>query len=204
MCIPAAAVSAVTSGLGIVQGFQQAAFAQQQANIQHQNAQIQANYERQAQVAKHIGDVRAQQAQSLAAQQQIFYNGEAANKAWVAEQTKLNEAKKAAAFKSQEIYAKSIGATGKVLASGATGKSVGLLALDANRQAGFAQAKENATISSAEQAAGVAIESIGLRNQSQNNQVLSSLSAPVEAPMFASMPTGNAPMNLGIPSYNWG
>lgn len=208
MCVAAAGLSSVmgvvSSGLGIVQGFQQAAFAQQQANLQHQNAQIQANYERQAQVAKHIGDVRAQQAQTLAAQQQIHYNSEAANKAWTAEQVKLNEARQAAAFKSQEIYAKSIGAQGRVLATGATGQSVGLLTMDAERQAGFAQAKENATIRSAEQATGVAMESIGIQNQSQNNQVRSNLSAPVAAPQLAPMPAGNAPMNLAIPSYNWG
>ena len=211
MCVAAAGLTAASqvmgiasSALGIMQGFQQAAFAQQQANLQHQNAQRQAHFERQQQVAKHIGDVRAQQAQTVAAQQQAFFNSEAANKSWTAEQVKLNEARAQAAFKSQEIYAKQIGAAGSVLATGATGQSVGLLVSDTERQAGFGMAKENATLRSAIDAASVQNESIELQNRSANNQVKSNLSAPVGAPIFSTDPVGNAPLNLGIPSYNWG
>lgn len=197
------AISAAGTAFSIMAANQQAAFAKQQANIQHANAQRQAQFDREAQVTKHMGDVKAQQAQTVAATKQIHNNALAANTAWNAEQLKVDEARSKAAFKAQEIYAKSIGAKGTVLASGQTGQSVGLLAMDAERQAGLAQAEENASLRSALDASEVQAQSIGLQNQSADNQVLSSLSGPVAAPQFAPMPVGGNPLDLAIPEYQW-
>jgi len=228
MCLPlagaaagsAAAISATTAvigtvtsvasaAMGIMQSQQQAAMAQQQAVMQAEQAQqtMDLQYRQQQQqgqiqnkqaIAQYTGQVRAQQASVEAYQKQIGNVNQAASMSYVAEQVKLNEKRDAAAFKAQEIYAKSIGAQGKILASGATGQSVGLLVRDAERQAGFATAKQNAMLRSADQQAGVSQEIAYQQAQSSANQAYSSVQAPVQAPELD--PYG---LELGIPTYNW-
>lgn len=217
--ISAAAFSAVTTvaGLGLsyyqqqrsqaIQGQQfayQAQVSQQQNNLAYQNAQRQAFFERQAQAIKHSGDVRAQQAQTIAYNKNLFFNSEAANRVYTAEQLKLQEARDRAAFKSQEIYAKSIGSLGRVLSTGATGGSVGLLALDSQRQAGLATSQQNASLRSAENQMGINTSIAQNKAESENNVALSRVAAPIQAPLFAQDPAGfGTNLNLGIPSYNW-
>jgi hypothetical protein len=217
--ISAAAFGAFTSvaGLGLsyyqqaqAQQVQQAQFnyqvaaTQQQNNLAYQNAQRQAFYEREAQAIKHQGDVRAQQAQMLAYNQNVFNSSEAVNRVYTAEQMKLKEARDKAAFKSQEIYAKSIGSLGRVLSTGATGQSVGLLAMDTQRQAGIAAAQQSASLRSATDQYGVNVSMAQLKQESDNNMALSRVSAPVQAPRFAPEPTGfGTNLGLGIPSYRW-
>ena len=112
-----------SSAFGIIQGQQQAAQQQQAAlmqaqqaeqnmNLQYAAAQRQAHQERQAQVQKHIGETRIAQAGTLSYYNQLNNNNEAANKAYVAEQVKMNEARDKAAFQAQKNYAKAIGAQG--------------------------------------------------------------------------------------------
>lgn len=201
---------------GIAQAQQQQEIQQQQFLFQHQmqvqqmdqqyrQQQRQVQFERRQQVLKHIGDVKAQQASALSYQKQVFFNSEAANRVYTAEQLKLNEARAKAAFKSQEIYAKQIGAMGKVLASGATGQSVGLLTIDSQRQAGFAEAEQNATLRSAELAMASTVQGAANENMSANNQALAKVPAPVQAPLLSPDVSGiGKNLNLGIPSYNWG
>lgn len=228
MCLPlagaaagsAAAISATTAvigtvtsvagtAMGIMQAQQQAQMAQQQAVMQANQAQqtMDLQYKQQQQqgqaqnkqaIANYQGQVRAQQASQNAYQAQIGNINEAASMSYVAEQVKLNEKRDAAAFKSQEIYAKSIGAQGKILASGATGQSVGLLQTDAERQAGFATAKQNAMLRSAEQQSDVSQQVAYNQAQSSANTAYSSVQAPAQAPELD--PYG---LELGIPSMNW-
>ena len=103
------------------------------------------------------------------AEAQSKLNNEAANRAYVGQQGKLEEARKKAAFAQQTLLAKSIGAKGSILASGRTGQSVGLLARDVDRQQGFATAQDLASIDSARNAAIVAMEGDYLKAQSANN-----------------------------------
>lgn len=227
MCvvIGAAAVSAISaigtigglasSAFGIMQGqqqaqqqqqaaYMQAQQAQQNMDLQYQSAQRQAHSERQAQVQKHIGDTRVQQASTLAYYNQLHNNNEAANKSYVAEQTKLNEAKDKAAFQAQKNYAKSIGAQGRILASGATGQSVGLLSLDVERQKGFADAETSAGLRSAEQSAAVGMDTAYTQAKSANNTAYNNLTPTVQAPLMTPDPQGvGENLNLGIPTYNW-
>lgn len=199
------AISAIGTVAGIAQAQQQAAFAQQQAAIQTQNAQQQANFERMSQQAKHIGDVRAQQAATNSYVKQIFNNDSAANKVYMQEQAVMQEANAKAAFKSQEIYAKQIGAVGSVLSTGMTGQSVGLLALDAERQAGFAQAQSDASTRSAEIMSGIRSDMAFNRAESANNEAASRVPAPVSAPQMSPWPLGiGGKKDPGVPSYNWG
>ena len=123
----------------------------------------------------------------------------------MAEQLKVQEAATKAAFKSQEIYAKSIGAMGKVLASGQTGQSVGLMAMDTSRQAGFGLAEQSASIRGAIHAGDVAMDAAYHKNQSANNEALSRLPASPSHPTLTPDPVGmGTNLGLGIPSYNWG
>lgn len=217
MCLPLLGliVSAAGTAAGIAQGQaslnqQKEQFAYQQEmnrrqmDMQYQNAQKQAAYNREQQVAKYMGEVRANHAATLAYQQQVFNNSEAANRVYVAEQVKLQEAATKAAFKSQEIYAKSIGAMGKVLASGMTGQSVGLMALDTERQAGFGIAEQNASLDSAELQAATAMQTAESQNKSENNLAASKLPQAPLHPVLEMEPGGfGTRLNLGIPSYNW-
>jgi len=227
MCIAIGAAAASTisaigtigglasSAFGIMQGQQQAQQQQQAAYMQAQQAQQNMNQQyaqaqqnafrdRQAQVQKHIGETRAQQANHLSYYRQLTNNNEAANKSYVQEQAKLNEAKTAAAFKAQAHYAKSIGARGKLLATGATGQSVGLLALDVERQEGLANAEQNASLRSAEQAAVIGADIAYTQAKSANNTAYSNLMPTVQAPLLTPDPGGTGDnLNLGIPTYNW-
>ena len=215
MAVVSAGISAISVGAGIVGQQQQlkaqAAQAQYQANernrqlaSQHEQAQRKSFNTRQQQIAQYTGQVKAQQAANLSYNKQIGFNNEAANRVYVAEQTKEQEARDKAAFKSQQIYAKQIGSLGSVLAAGGTGQSYGLLAQDTARQAGFAQAEQNASLRSARAASAVAMEGGRLQSQSANNQALSSLPAPVSHPLLEMAPAGiGRDLGLGIPSYNW-
>ena len=147
-----------------------------------------------------MGDVAQQQAQTEAYTNQILNNQNAANRSFAQEQTKLDEARTQAAFKAQEIYGKQIGAKGSVLATGATGQSVGLLALDADRQAGLAQAEQNATVESAADQAAVAGQMIFDQQTSANNQAYSQLAIAPAHPTFSPSPGGGP---IEAPTYNW-
>lgn len=228
MCAPVVpllglAVSAIGTGFGIVQSQQQAAAQAEQARQSQEMANQQAaqqrlarnqqlqmqydqaakdlTYQRQQQINSHIGQVKSQQAAYLAYNEQLINNERALQRGTESEQLKLKEARDAAAFKSQEIYAKSIGNQGRVLASGASGQSIGLLAMDAERQSGLQEAEQNASVRSAETSAGFALDSLASDFNSQNTQALNNVPDPVQAPSFAPNPIG---VTVGIPDYNWG
>ena len=112
---------------------------------------------------------------SLAAGKQIDLNNQAANSAYMQEQTKLNEAKKKAAFENQTLLAKSIGAKGTILASGRTGQSIGVILGDVDRQIGFEKAMNQATLDSKRDASIIAMEGNWLKAQSENNKAKSSI-----------------------------
>ena len=202
------AISAASTGIGMYQAQQsmqyQADMARQQQDLSYRQAQQQQRFQNESIVNKHIGQVKAQQAASNAANMAWFYGDQSANKAWVSQQQKFNEVKDKAAFKSQTILAKMIGSKGKVLASGATGQSVGLLALDAERRGGFAQAEQDATVRSAEMAMGNSMETTRIKALSNSNKIGSMLDFPVQAPQLSPEPIGiGKDLELGIPAYSW-
>ena len=203
MCLPAAGaaalsqVASVVGMVGTVAGLQQAnAAAQLQIQQQRQQAEVQ----NQQLANQYVGEVAAQQAQTMAYERQMLNDQTAANKAHVQEQLKLDEARAQAAFKSQEILAKSIGAKGSVLATGATGQSVGLLAMDADRQGGLQQAQQDATIRSAAKAAATGSEIAFSQADSAANQAYSQLAVPIQGPQFSGSPGGGP---IEQPTYNW-
>ena len=183
----------------------QAAQYKQQMDLQYQQAQQQANMQNRQIQAQHQGQIRQEIAARRAYEQQLQNNNTAANKSYTQEQAKLNEAKAKAAFQAQSNYAKAIGSQGKVLASGATGQSVGLLVNDADRQAGFSTAQQNASIRSAEDQAAIGMDIAFEQAKSANNQAWNKLPTPTQAPVFADKPVGiGKDLGLGIPAYDWG
>ena len=220
MCIAAGTAAAATlattsqivgvasTAFGIIQSVQQAnyqaAVQAQQMDLQYQQAQQATFRDRQQQVAKYVGDVEAQQQGIRQYQSQLNRNDQALNKSFAQEQLKLQEARSAAAFKAQANYAKAIGSKGSLLAAGQSGQSIGLLALDADRQAGFATAEQNASIESAKDSAGLAMDVATDQAETANNQAFSKIGLPVRHPDLAPDPIGQGKdLNLGIPTYNW-
>ena len=108
---------------------------------------------------------------------------QAANKTYVQEQAKLKEARDKAAFKSVDILTKSIGTQGKSSPLGPL-VSVGLLALDAERKAGQAQAQQNASIGSAEFQSAITQDIAFDQAKSAANQAFSRIQAPTQAPIL--------------------
>ncbi len=198
------ALSAFSTVTSISQANYQAAVQKRRADIQHQNQQIQQNYENQQTVANHIGAIRAQQAADLAGQKDVLNANTAANKAYVAEQIKKNDARTAAAFKMQDIYAKQIGAKGQIFATGRSGQSIGLLAMDAERKGGLAATKEFASKDSLYQQSDINMSNIETQRQSKVNIALASIPAPVQAPSLAPDILGDYPLDLKRPTYDFG
>lgn len=201
-------VGVASTAFGIVQSVQQAnyqaAVQAQQMDLQYRQAQQATFRDRQQQIAKYVGDVETQQQGIKQYQAQLNRNDQALNKSFAQEQLKLQEAKSAAAFKAQANYAKAIGAKGSLLAAGQSGQSIGLLALDADRQAGFATAEQNASIESAKDSAGLAMDVATDQAETANNQAFSKIGLPVRHPDLAPDPIGQGKdLNLGIPTYNW-
>ena len=193
--------SVVGTAAGIAQSQQQAAFQQQQAAIQQQQASQQAANRNQELANQYVGEVAQRDANIKAYMDQNKYNMDALNKSSMEQQTKLDEARTKAAFKSQEIYAKSIGARGAVMASGRSGQTVGLLSMDVERQAGMQQAEQDAMVDSAARAAAVGTDVATTQYNSEQNKSWSQLGQNPMHPSFAQRPAG-AP-SIGTPTYNW-
>ena len=198
------------------QQYQAQVLAQQQQTEQYNLNVLQANNsianqwrqqrqqvqnERQAILKKYEGDRVGYQRSVELAREQIGLNNEAANRVYSAEQIKLMEAKKKAAFESQAILAKAIGARGSILATGRSGQSVGLLLKDVERQKGFAQAQADATFSSKRAAAIVAMEGGWLSAQSANAKAQSQIQMFPQDPYLPKdpdTPTFVNPIGLAI------
>lgn len=181
---------------------QQSLAQQQQAQnyalqVQQSNAQMLNQYRQQQQsvlnerstiMSRHQADKLNYQRGLESSQEQSRLNNKAANRTYMAEQAKIDEARKKAAFEQQSILAKSIGDKGSVLAAGRTGQSVGLLVNDIERQAGFAIAQEGAMAKSREDIATIGMESAFLQAQSDNNRAASNVPWNPAAPYLPQMP----------------
>lgn len=173
----------------------------QNLQVQQSNAQLVNQYnqarqqvinERATLMAKNAADRLTYQRSVETTGKQILNNNEAANRVYVAEQQKIIEAKKRAAFEQQAILSKSIGNMGNVLAAGRTGASIGLLLNDVERQRGFAMAQQQATLDSQRDASIIAMEGGWLQNINANNQALSNIAwnpSDPYLPQFPELPT---------------
>ena len=189
-----------SSAIGIAQQQQSMAFQQQQAALQLQQQRQQAENRNQELANQYVGEAAQRDRSMQGYQDQLKYNMDAQNAAHMEQQTKLDEARTKAAFKSQEIYAKQIGAKGSVLATGRTGQSVGLLSMDAERQGGMQQAEQDAMVDSAARAAAVGTQVASTQRANADAEAWNQLRpAPLHSALVAS--PGGGP--IGQPSYNW-
>lgn len=203
------AVSTALTIAGMQQGQQQAqasmnfqaAQTAQQQDLAYRQAQQATNNDRKQQLTQYNGQVAAQQAAVNQYNKTLTNTNDGVNRVYTQEQAKLLEVRDQAAFKAQENYAKAIGAKGRILAGGMTGQSIGLLALNEDRQLGFANAKENATLSSAESQSQIAM-GIGYDQAvSSINTAYSQVPQAPQAPELAPNPIGiGKNLNLGIPN----
>ena len=90
----------------------------------------------QASQQQYAGQMAAYEASQQAYAQQIRLNAEAANRAYVADQMRLKNEYDKAAIDAQKVSINALQAQGNILASGRVGKSIGLLAQDAERTYG--------------------------------------------------------------------
>lgn len=182
MCLPAAAVgiiTAVTSAVSTIAGY-----SAQQQQVAFANAQAQQQY--QAQMA-------AYRQSELSYNQQIKLNSEAANRAYMAEQQKLEFERRKAAMEAQELMMSSSKAQGEVFASGRTGQSIGLLANDATREYSRDLATLGMSLGYAYQDYYSNTEGIFNSAQSQNNLAQSNRMFEPSRPMNA---PGPSPLGL--------
>ena len=172
---------------------------QERANLQVQqaNQSILTQYEQQVRATKaeresimsrFTADKIGYQRSLEQANKQYGLNAEALNTAYMQEQTKLKEVRQQAAFESQAALAKSIGLKGKVLASGRTGQSVGLLVRDVERQSGFEIAAQEASVDSAKDASGISMDQAFNQAESANNRAASQIGFNPEKPYLPEMP----------------
>lgn len=188
------------TAIGVAQSQQQAAYQQQQANLQIQQQHQQAELRNQERVNQYVGEVAQRDRSVQAYENQLKYNMDAQNRATMEQQVRLNEARTKAAFKAQEIYAKSIGVKGSVLASGRTGQTVGLLAMDATRQGGMQQAEQDAMVTSAARSAAVGNQVAETQRANADSQAWSNLAIQPNHPTLEGSPGGGP---LSTPSYDW-
>jgi hypothetical protein len=186
MCIAAAAVpavvgvvSAVTSGISTI-----AAYQAQQQQAAFANAQAQQQY--QAQMA-------AYEQSEKSFREQIRLNAEAANRAYMAEQDKLNFEKRKAALESQKLMINAMQAEGTAIASGRTGRSIGVIANQATQEYSRDLATLGLSLGYAQQDYYSGAESIFLQAQSQNNLAQSSRMLQPTKPLKA---PGPSPLGL--------
>ena len=189
---------------------------QQQMNltIANNNAQMMNQYnqqqtqvlnERDSIMSRNQADKLNYQRSKETMDEQVRNNNEAANRVYMGEQAKINEAQKKAAFEQQALLAKSIGDKGKIMAAGRTGQSVGLLVNDVERQAGFNMAAEDAMAESKVEQSLLAMDSAFLQAQGQNNQAASRVAYNPADPYLPRMPDkpsfiDGADFAIGTPS----
>lgn len=182
MCLPAAVVgvvSAVTSAVSTI-----AQFSAQQAAVAQQNAVAQAQYQNQMAVYR-------QSEQTY--KRQMDLNAEAANRAYIQEQQKLDFQYKQAALEASELLSSSMRTQGQLLASGRTGQSIGTLANDADREYSRDLATLGLNLAYSNQNYMVSVDGIQQQWESANNMAASQRQMRPQKPI---MQSGPSPLGL--------
>ena len=133
-------------------------------------------------------DRRVYQAGQETSAEQKRANAEAANRVYISEQQQLSEKRKESAFQAQTILAKSIGTKGSILATGRTGQSIGLLVIDAERQAGRATVQQEAMLKSDYDSALISMDNAFQQNLEGDRQADAQVGFNPEMPYLPQMP----------------
>jgi hypothetical protein len=102
----------------------------------YQAAQDQAAYENEMANRQYTLQVQAHQQQEAALNRQTMLNQEAASKSYAAEQLRIQAEYKKAALEADNLRIKSMQEASNTQASGKTGRSIGVLAMDPDREYG--------------------------------------------------------------------
>lgn len=182
MCLPAAVagiLTAVTSAVSTI-----AQYSSQQAAVAQQNAVARAQYQNQMAVYR-----QSEQAYK----QQTDLNAEAANRAYISEQQKLDFEYRKAALEATELLASSMRTQGTLLASGRSGQSIGILANDADREYSRDLATLGLNLAYANQNYLTTANGIQQQWESANNLAASQRQIKPQAPI---MQSGPSPLGL--------
>lgn len=175
MCIPAAVIGVATAVMGGLQSV--ASYQQQQAAADYQNQVAQAQYQ---------SEMAAYQRNQQAYKDQIEANRAAADRGYQREQQKLIEKRAEAQQRAQDLLKEKLQAQGTVLASGRTGKSIQLLASDAEREYGRDLANLGTNLGYATMSYGMNTQDVYEEAKSANNVAASQRMfepmAPIKTP----------------------
>jgi len=202
MCLPAAAIAIGQFVIGAVSSIAQ--YQQQQAAATYEEQVRQQQYQIQKQQADYEYGLQKQQydASQQAYQQQIEANAEAANRGYQREQLRLQEKKAEAAQRAQDLLVDKLQSQGTVLSSGRTGKSIALLASDAEREYGRDLANLGTNLAYATDSYGFNVQDLFAEAKSANNRAASErMIEPVKAyvaPPAAVMRPNASGLILGI------
>ena len=170
---------------------------QQQAAVARSNAIAKQQYQQQLQIAaaqdQEKGRAYKAELKSTAAAKSAYFsqleaNQAEANRASISVQQKMDERRTAAKFNMQGQIANSIKAQGEMLATGKSGQSFLLNAMQAERDLGFEIAQIEQSLYDARRASGIEAEGIALDQQSANVGAWNNLPADPLSPMASFMP----------------
>lgn len=102
----------------------------------YSQAQAQASYQNQVQQQQYQLQMRAYQQQQDSYKRQLDLNQRAASRSYMTEQQKIQARYQRAALQADNMRIKSMQAASTIQASGKSGRSIGILAMDANREYG--------------------------------------------------------------------
>jgi hypothetical protein len=122
-----------------------------------------------AEQSQYAAQMQAYRASEQAYAQQVRFNQEAANRAYMQEQQKLKGEYDKASQQAKELMVSSLQSQGTVLASGRTGQSIGALVGDAQRVYGTNIANLATNLAYTNQAFGIAQENTFINAQSAMN-----------------------------------
>jgi len=198
MCDPVIAIGVATAGLGAMQSI--AGYQQQQAQYQYQQqaAQYQYQVEQANATARYNQEMAAYHASQEAYNSQIEANAAAANRAYQYEQLQLKGEYDRASQQAQQLMIDKIKKQGQILAVGRTGKSVEVLASDAERDYGRDLAALGTNLGYARDAYSLQAEQIYLDAKSANAMAASRrMIEPIKG--FVAQPySGPAPSAAGM------
>ena len=170
---------------------------QQQAAVARSNAIARQQYQQQMQIAaaqdQEKGRVYQAELKSTTAAKNAYYrqleaNQAEATRASMSLQNKMEERRTAAKFNMQGQIANSIQAQGEMLATGKSGQSFLLNAMQAERDLGFEMAQIEQSLYDSRRASAIEAEGILLDQQSANVGAWNNLPADPLSPMASFMP----------------
>lgn len=187
MCVPAALgiASFAIGAVGSVASYNQ---AQEQAQLEARNQNEYAN-------RQYALQLQAHQQQEASLNRQVMLNQEAASKAYVAEQNRVQAAYRKAALEADNLRVDSMQKASTIQSSGKTGRSIGVLAMDPEREYGRDLAVLGLNLGFAQDDYYQSIGSIFDQATSSNSQVASQRST---APQRPEQVVARGPSSLGL------